>query len=1006
MRLPSIPTPICLVAASFAALLALGCESGGTSGPSPTGEPGEDFVSDDPARAVEGGSDAAAGSSGVGGGGGGGSPDPDDPEKAIVEADIIQVHGGKLYALSEYSGLSIIDVSVQDELELLGRYDAKGVPFEMYFQDGIVYAMFSSFPQYVWDDATGVEVLVDSSRVEALDVDDPANITKVGSFDLPGMVSDSRIVGDVLYTVSFESGGCWGCQQKANTTVTSILVADPASIAKVDSVTFEGTDEGYEWGFWKRSVAVTADRMYVGGVEWDGWSSTGHSTIQVVDISDPAGDLVPGASVEVAGQIESRWQMDEHEGVLRIISQPGVWDASQPPMIQTFSVLSSDDIQPLGSTPMVLPQPEDLRAVRFDGPRAFAITFEQTDPLFTIDLSDPANPQQLGELVIPGWVYHMVPRGDRLLGLGFDQGNPDGSLNVSIFDVSDMTAPTMLTRVAFGGDWSAMAEDQDRIHKAFHIDEELGTIFVPYSGWKYSYDDEYSCGDYESGIQIIDFTEDTLAKRGVAGSSGAARRAFVHEDRLFAVSDEQVRTFDIADKDAPEKKAELVLASAVNQTLAVGDLLARLSADWWTSETRLDVVPLSDPARDEPLGSVDLASLLPDGGCYGGFYGARMFALGQHLVIALPEYASETNSTRLLTIDLGDPTAPQVLGNVTLPFPMNGYYGYGYYGYGAVSAGADVVQVGESLVFQMLTTDWATYDGSIETEPTETAALAIVDLSDLANPYLAASHALPGNHGHGLLQAHGDVVLTSHFEPVADMPGKVRFFVDRVSLTDPAAPAPQPSVNVPGSIVSFDAATGRGLTVDYERILHADITSSQLCWETFGADAEFQYDMTDPTYSTGTCSELNKSFELVSVGTTNATRLDSEPVPEGTRLGNAMVGDDRGFLTAYSDSYYGGGGASLLAVGGMAAGELQVASVELISDAGWEYPVAVNGTRVVLAGYYPGSISVVETSDLSELVRVQKASLDEGWFGHVSVVGDQAFCSMGAYGVEVVEIGD
>ena len=32
---------------------------------------------------------------------------------------------------------------------------------------------------------------------------------------------------------------------------------------------------------------------------------------------------------------------------------------------------------------------EDLRAVRFDGDRVYAVTFRQTDPLFTIDLTDP-----------------------------------------------------------------------------------------------------------------------------------------------------------------------------------------------------------------------------------------------------------------------------------------------------------------------------------------------------------------------------------------------------------------------------------------------------------------------------------------------------------------------------------------------------------------------------------------------------------------------------------------
>lgn len=67
---------------------------------------------------------------------------------------------------------------------------------------------------------------------------------------------------------------------------------------------------------------------------------------------------------------------------------------------------SSEDITPMGSTAMQLPRPESLRAVRFDGDRGYAITFEQTDPLFTLDLTDPAAPRQVGELEIPGWVTH------------------------------------------------------------------------------------------------------------------------------------------------------------------------------------------------------------------------------------------------------------------------------------------------------------------------------------------------------------------------------------------------------------------------------------------------------------------------------------------------------------------------------------------------------------------------------------------------------------------------
>lgn len=131
---------------------------------------------------------------------------------------------------------------------------------------------------------------------------------------------------------------------------------------------------------------------------------------------------------------------------------------------------------------MVLPRPERLRSVRFDGDRAYAITFEQTDPLFTIDLGEPAAPVQARELEIPGWVFHMHPQGDRVLGLGFDDGNAAGSLTVSLFDVSDLESPGLLSRVNFGGDYGWLAEDQDRIHKAFNILDEENLILVPFSG--------------------------------------------------------------------------------------------------------------------------------------------------------------------------------------------------------------------------------------------------------------------------------------------------------------------------------------------------------------------------------------------------------------------------------------------------------------------------------------------------------------------------------------------
>ena len=64
---------------------------------------------------------------------------------------------------------------------------------------------------------------------------------------------------------------------------------------------------------------------------------------------------------------------------------------------------------------------EQIQSVRWFDDLAVMVTFRQMDPLYTIDLSDPAHPRRLGELKIPGFSAYLHPIGDdRLLGLGSD----------------------------------------------------------------------------------------------------------------------------------------------------------------------------------------------------------------------------------------------------------------------------------------------------------------------------------------------------------------------------------------------------------------------------------------------------------------------------------------------------------------------------------------------------------------------------------------------------------
>lgn len=790
---------------------------------------------------------------------------PTDPgsgvEREISEADIVKVIGDTLYALSAYRGLLVVDISNPLNLRVLGRAPVYGIPFEMYVENGVAYVIFSAFWTYTWNEDEGYGTWNSNSKLVTLNVQNPAEIQKIREFDLAGEISDSRKVGDIIYLVAYENGYCWGCSQTPRTTVTSIRAGSASEIEQVDQIAFEDGNGEYSWG--PRSIHVNTQRIYIGGRTW---GENEGSEIQVVDISDPSGVMDEGAVISVFGSIDNRWQMDEYNGVFRVVSQPS-W-SSQAPAVQTFAIQDSLHFTPLGTLQMQVPAGrEQLQSVRFDGERAYAVTFERTDPLFVIDLSDPAHPRQRGELQIPGWLEYMEPRGDRLIALGYDF-NASEALTLSLFDVSNPDAPALLSRVGFGGEWSWMVEDQDRIHKALRILDDRGLILMPFAGW----------GDsgYESGIQMFSFTRDSLVKRAAAPHTGFARRAFIHRDRLFAVSDERIETFDIGNPDHPQLLSTLKLARAVYNVVPFGNgYVAEIVQDWWAHTARLEILTLDDPDSMTPVGSLDLASLIfPHQHPYYywwnifNFSRTRIFAHDNYIYLIWGEnywywdyYYDEAGNpvevpeeervpTRLAVFDVSDPAAPELVSLTNIPHPFPWQRGHWSWWYTAES-GDNVVQVGSAIAVKRDVYDYWWYGGENEQDQPE---LYVIDVTVPEAPEVSYTLPRQENVRYGALMTRGSRVITSYYEPVPGAPdGTVAFYMRQLDLSDPANPQWLPAVNVPGSVVDFNPSTNRIVTVDYQIFSFP------------GADWDFCYQNAHGRYvwfENGECSYLQRILAI------------------------------------------------------------------------------------------------------------------------------------------------
>src|SRR5690606_21163805 len=138
-----------------------------------------------------------------------------------------------------------------------------------------------------------------------------------------------------------------------------------------------------------------------------------------VDISDPSGAITPRGSVLIAGQVADRFKMDAFEGHLRVVSR--TWNGGQSEvLVSTVALDTPDALSVLAQTEFETARGDQLFATRFDGDRAYVVTYFVVDPLYVVDLSDPSNPRIEGELEVPGWSTHIEPRGDFLIALGVD----------------------------------------------------------------------------------------------------------------------------------------------------------------------------------------------------------------------------------------------------------------------------------------------------------------------------------------------------------------------------------------------------------------------------------------------------------------------------------------------------------------------------------------------------------------------------------------------------------
>ena len=302
-------------------------------------------------------------------------------------------------------------------------------------------------------------------------------------------------------------------------------------------------------------VYSSTDRLYLATMAGWGWGGPcclpfrdlpgsgpeqqGTTDLHAFALDGP--DTVYAGSGEVAGRLRDRWSMDAADDVLRVAVGP-TSETGDFSSVVTFEEQDGELVE-LGRVDR-LGIGEEIQSVRWFDDLAIVVTFRQVDPLYSIDLSDPARPRQLGELKIPGFSSYLHPIGhDQMIGIGTDadrRGVTRGG-QAATFDLSELTDPRRVDVVGYGKRRQTRAGEDPR---QFTWLDDRRTALTVVGQWGRS-------GGATAYVSVLEVGQDgTLDNRMVVGGYGhraveGLRTVPLPDGRVVLSSDRGARFLDL-----------------------------------------------------------------------------------------------------------------------------------------------------------------------------------------------------------------------------------------------------------------------------------------------------------------------------------------------------------------------------------------------------------------------------------------------------------------------------
>lgn len=425
--------------------------------------------------------------------------------EGVAEADVIKTDGKFIYYLSQ-NYIYVIDLD--GEVMSKTYINVTGSNFispEMFLIENRLVCMYSD----CYDKQCVVEIYT---------ISDKGIISLENTFEQEGAYISSRMIDNKLYMVSYKN--MWNFDdadvKNPETYIPCFVMNDNKQTVGAENVMINNASEfsGYavisciDIKKFSDSIVKTVftnsptvycnkDNLYlisnfnryemVNEGENSFYNSSMHSYITKLSIQN---NLSLAGRTIIDGFVKDQFSADEYNGYFRIAAR-----RSRDNALYIF-----DKNFKLCSCVGDMGKGEQIKSVSFEGDKAYIVTFRQTDPLYTIDLSNPEKPVILDELKISGFSTHLRRFKDNLLlGFGNEADERNGivtGIKLSMFEEDESGKQTEIAKVVISAENDSVYYYVDSPatynHKYLLINSEKNIIGFPYTSMgDMVYFDEY-----------------------------------------------------------------------------------------------------------------------------------------------------------------------------------------------------------------------------------------------------------------------------------------------------------------------------------------------------------------------------------------------------------------------------------------------------------------------------------------------------------------------------------